>query len=292
MLHGHVALTPGALGLLLGAGVSVSFLTAHGRYRGALTGPLGKDVFLRIAQVDRSRDPRFCLRVANALLGAKIEGSIRTLRRFAANHPDGEMLAAAHDLDRDLRRLRDAPDVSSVMGQEGAAASRYFSVFGRMLRNGMGFPGRRRRPPPDPVNALLGFLYVLATSEASGAVEGAGLDPAIGLLHGLRYGRPSLALDLVEPFRPEIDQIAVAAFNLAALKSEHFVETAAGVKMTEVGRRAALELYENAASDDRPRARRLRHRIRMGAEQLRRWIKRGTVSEEFARDVADPRDHL
>ncbi len=280
VLHGAVALSTPALALLLDEGVSVAFVTTRGRYRGELAGPLSKDVFRRIAQVDRSRDPAFRLAFASDLVRLKLARTDETLRRFAANHPEPALLEAARRVRCAAERIPDAGDLDRLRGLEGEAAAAWFGVLGRMLRNGMEFPGRRRRPPPDPVNALLSYLYVLVAAEAASAVAAVGLDPAIGFYHDLRYGRASLALDLLEPLRPLIERFALAVLNTRVLRAEHFVQCGpAGVRLRDGARSRLLRAYERRLAAAGPRAYGLRPALRDAATRVRDLVKRGLVQE-------------
>jgi CRISPR-associated protein Cas1 len=155
----------------------------------------------------------------------------------------------------DLRACADAAERATTLdelrGHEGNAAAVYFAHFAGMFKEGLrdlaarfDAHGRQRRPPPDPVNAVLSFGYSMLTHECTAAARLASLEPTIGALHAARPGRPALALDLMEPFRPLIaDSVAVSAFNRGELCEGHFLETAAGCAMTEHGRRAFFGAY-------------------------------------------------
>jgi CRISPR-associated protein Cas1 len=156
------------------------------------------------------------------------------------------------DISSELARLSkavlDASDIESVRGYEGQAANLYFSLFGSMVKGQLGEKftehGRSRRPPPDPVNSCLSMAYTLLTHECVAAIRLARLEPSIGALHISRPGRPALALDLMEPFRPLIsDSIAITAFNREELRLEHFRQTSAGCMFTDQGRRVFFEIY-------------------------------------------------
>jgi CRISPR-associated protein Cas1 len=133
------------------------------------------------------------------------------------------------------------------------AAKRYFEAFAGMLKDerGFRFDGRNRRPPTDPVNAVLSFLYALLAKELHVAAQAAGLDPMLGFLHRPRYGRPALALDLAEEFRPILaDSVALTLLNTAELQPESFVSKAGGVSLLPAGRRAALAAWERRLETD------------------------------------------
>jgi CRISPR-associated protein Cas1 len=146
-----------------------------------------------------------------------------------------------------LRRAEDARDVASLLGFEGMAAKAYFAAFARLLKGGEEFniEGRNRRPPRDPVNALLSFLYAILAKELTLAVHAAGFDPMLGFYHRPRYGRPSLALDLEEEFRPLVaDSTVLTLVNTGEVTAASFIRRAGGVALTDAGRRAVLTAYE------------------------------------------------
>jgi len=145
------------------------------------------------------------------------------------------------------RRVQQAASVEAVMGMEGDAASAYFGVFNELLRsNGFTFSGRARRPPTDPVNALLSFTYTLIAHECASALQGVGLDPYVGFLHKDRPGRMSLALDLMEEFRaPWADRFVLTLINRRQVKPNDFITEASGaVRMTEDARKALLTAWQ------------------------------------------------
>jgi CRISPR-associated protein Cas1 len=150
------------------------------------------------------------------------------------------------------RRAAHAPDLPTLLGIEGAAARVYFANFGGMLKQGksegeMGFDftTRNRRPPHDPINALLSFAYALLVKDLTVAILAAGLDPYLGFYHQPRYGRPALALDLAEEFRPLVaESVALAAVNNGEVRPDDFVRQLGAVALTERGRRQFLAAYE------------------------------------------------
>jgi len=146
-----------------------------------------------------------------------------------------------------LRRAEEARDAASLLGFEGMAAKTYFAGFARLLKGGDEFniEGRNRRPPRDPVNALLSFLYAILAKELTLAVQTAGFDPMLGFYHRPRYGRPSLALDLAEEFRPLVaDSTVLTLVNTGEVTPASFVRRAGGVALTDAGRRAVLTAFE------------------------------------------------
>jgi CRISPR-associated protein Cas1 len=159
----------------------------------------------------------------------KIANAVTVLRRFRANHPGAFPLATVEDLEARLNHIDSTPSLDTLRGVEGSAAAAYFEAFATMVPRELGFPGRQRRPPKDPVNALLSFGYVLVGNELQSLLDGIGFDPYIGFFHRLDYGRPSLALDLVEEFRPAlVDRLTLSLLNRKILDRHHFEPTPEG----------------------------------------------------------------
>jgi len=227
--------------------VPVAFLSAAGRLV-AMMDPLGPtSAAVRAAQMRELADPRRAIELARAVILAKIANQRTLLMRNHADLPS----RVADDLSLCLDAARDATSIDVLRGHEGNAASIYFRHFRGMFKTGVEEiasefqrHGRKRRPPPDPINAVLGFAYSMLTHECVVACRLASLEPTIGALHTTRPGRPALALDLMEPFRPLIaDSIAISAFNRGELAEGHFLRTAAGCAMTDHGRRGFFGAY-------------------------------------------------
>lgn len=225
LIFGAVQVTIQALSELLEHEIELALFTRHGRLKGQLTPIKSKNIVLRVAQFDRARDSVFALQTARELVRAKIGNAIAVLRRFAYNHP--ERKAA---LDTEVARLHThvttldkVQDLATLNGLEGIAGRAYFAGFAQMILVDLPFPGRRRRPAPDPVNALLSFGYTLIGNELHSLLDGMGFDPYLGFLHQIDYGRPSLALDLLEEFRhPLVDRLTLALINKRILQETDF----------------------------------------------------------------------
>jgi len=242
-LFGNVQLTAQALRELAAAGIPV----AHFSYAGwfyALTSPLlHKNIELRIAQFAAAADPQRCLDLARRFVAGKIKNARTLLRR---NADDPASLPLAHLRSLALQALQ-APDLQTLLGIEGAAARSYFAAFAQLLKSQTPFhiENRNRRPPRDPVNALLSFLYALLVKDLTITFHTVGFDPMLGFLHRPRYGRPSLALDLAEEFRPLIaDSVALSLLNTKEITPDHFVRSAGAVALNESGRRTVLQAYQ------------------------------------------------
>jgi CRISPR-associated protein Cas1 len=235
------------MALLLGQGVGVAFLSLGGRLWGNLTPVQSRNVFLRLAQHERYRDAAYCLAWGKALIRAKISAQVNRLREYRRNHPETDLSAALATLARSITTVEEADQVESLRGVEGNASEAYFRAFPLLLRGELAFSGRNRHPPRDPVNALLSLTYVLAMNELGALAEGQGLDPYIGFLHGLRYGRQSLACDLVEPFRPALcDRFVLAVINRRQVNAESFQPPGAhGVRLKEEALKSYLDAWED-----------------------------------------------
>jgi CRISPR-associated protein Cas1 len=218
----------------------------NGRLRGRLTPNQSKNVFLRLAQYERSKDEEFKLRIARSILEAKIKNQTTLILRYQRNHPEVDFAAALATLSNSLSALPHKKAISSLMGLEGASTGAYFQCFAKMLSPDFTFDRRTRHPPLDPVNALLSLGYVLITNELAALTESIGFDPFIGFLHGLRYGRQSLSLDLVEEFRhPVIDGLVLTLLNKRSIKESDFHQESNGAFfLNKEAFRRFIALYE------------------------------------------------
>lgn len=223
LIFGNVQITTQAIAFLLGNGIEASFLTMQGRLKGRLSPIESKNVFLRLKQYERYHDNNFRLKIARSIIRAKISNSRTILLRFARNHPEIDLKESKKRLDDCKKNIESKETIKSLMGVEGIAASIYFRAYGRMFRRGLQFEKRQRRPARDPVNALLSFGYMIITNEMLSIVCAIGFEPYIGYLHGVDYGRPSLALDMVEEFRHSIiDRFTLYLVNNQILKEDDF----------------------------------------------------------------------
>ena len=252
---GQVGVSPSLLHACGRVGVSVSFLSRSGRFLARMEGPGSGSVALRRAQYRLADDARGRARLARSIVAGKVSNEHALLLRGAREMEDKEAVAAleagAEALRRSLEALDKAAegdDLDVVRGHEGEAARTYFGAFDQLLRRreGFRFEGRTRRPPRDPMNALMSFLYALVAQDAASALQSVGLDPAVGYLHADRPGRPSLALDLAEELRaPVAERLAVALVNLRQVRQEGFVRSETGaVQMDDATRKAVLIAYQ------------------------------------------------
>lgn len=253
VLTGRAEVSNHALGELTRRGVRVSALSKTGRLRFHIAGATSGNVMLRIAQVRHADAEEESLRIARWIVAGKLQNCRRMMRRWAWDAPSPtERGVIEHEIeavDARLAALAATSDGDTVRGIEGDGSRRYFKAMAMRLNSGeqsLSFPRRSRRPPRDPVNALLGFVYGLVLTEVIGASESVGLDPQIGFLHRPRPGRPSLALDLIEELRPSVaDRFAVAALQRGQVRPDDFeVRAGHAVYLNDDGRRKVLALYD------------------------------------------------
>lgn len=253
---GRTNMSPALMGACADRGVTAAFFSENGKFLARVEGPVSGNVLLRREQYRRGDTPHECGAIVSAIVVAKTQNQRQVLKRAIRDY--GQTLYAIDlaRLDAAQTRLRDIArkalqlsDTDHLRGLEGEAAQRYFDVFHLMQRteeSALLFTRRSRRPPLDPINALLSFLYTLLTHDCRSALEGVGLDPAAGFLHRLRPGRPSLALDLMEELRaPMADRLALSLTNRCQIKASDFrtMENGATV-LSDVARKAVLVAWQ------------------------------------------------
>ncbi len=252
---GNVQVSSQTLALLLEQNVELCFLTMHGKFRGRLVGEVARNGRLRQAQCRVASDPAAeCALAARFVLGKLRNQRALLMRHVRQYEPDetGGLRAAADTLADAMRALLTVPSLESLRGIEGQAATVYFGVFQRLLRQpGFSFQTRQKRPPGDPVNALLSFTYTLVTNELLSAIHTVGLDPYVGFLHAERHGKSSLGFDLVEEFRACFaDSLVLSLINNRVLTPEDFEMELGACNLKESGRRRFLEQYEEKKRDE------------------------------------------
>lgn len=232
-------------------GIAIVFCTEQGRFLARVVGPQDGNVHLRRAQYHAADDPVRRLAIARAIVAGKLHNARTLLRRWAREHPDAESAApisgAADDLTRIIDELPRVGDIDVLRGHEGMGAKRYFAMFPLLLRGdpGMTWEGRSHRPPLDPVNAVLSFLYSILASECGAAAQAVGLDSQVGFLHVEKPGRPALSLDLMEEFRPLLaDRLMFTLVNRRQIQPGHLRREDAGAwSLTDDGRRLVLTAW-------------------------------------------------
>lgn len=256
VLMGNVYVTTPTLHELMIREIPVSWHSFGGWFLGHTVGSGHKNVEIRTAQYRASFDSFVCLQLSKGLVVAKIQNARTLLRRNWKNDQRPEDLTA--QFQDDIRRARGAKNLSELLGAEGRAAARYFSQFSELLSKSQdgvsmtfNFRTRNRRPPTDPVNALLSYAYSLLVRTWTVVLSAVGFDPYRGFYHQPRYGRPALALDMMEPFRPIIaDSSVIQAINNGEVRPTDFISAAGSVALSQDGRKRFIAAFERRLSHE------------------------------------------
>ena len=256
---GGAGFSPPLMELCAENGVTISFLTEGGRFMSRITGPVSGNILLRKEQYRRADDPVKSTALAKSFVIGKIANCRAVLLRAARDGDGGENTEAltkcSDYLWNILNHLRQELDLESVRGKEGEAGHAYFSVFDRLIvaqKAAFFFKERSRRPPLDNVNALLSFVYTLLAHDCAGACEAVGLDPQAGFLHADRPGRPGLALDLMEEFRPFFaDRLVLSLINRQQVKANGFQKSESGaVTMTPETKKEVIKAFQERKREE------------------------------------------
>ncbi|NSW87045.1 MAG: CRISPR-associated endonuclease Cas1 [Syntrophobacteraceae bacterium] len=272
VLFGSVFLTPAALSTLLDRNIDTVFMTASGRYRGRLQPPFSKNISLRRDQFGRLGDERFGLEIARSIVSGKLANARTMLLRLNRSRQELDLDNAVLSLKQLSGRASEAEDMDILRGLEGRAAVLYFEGFSKgFLVEGVTFRRRVRRPPTDPVNALLSLGYTFLFNAVMASVSAVGFDPYLGCLHCVEYGRPSLALDLMEEWRPVlVDSLVLSVFNLGILTLDDFVTVQASEQDVEEAEGA--DPLEDPMEDDADRTSKPRLPVRLTDSGFRKFI--------------------
>lgn len=256
---GAVSMSPFLMHHCAENNVAVSFLSEYGKFLARIQGPVSGNVLLRREQYRVADRPEEAAEITRNILIGKLANARTVLRRaLRDNAGKGDLQGlekAERRLTQYLRRLETPRPVDDLRGIEGEAAASYFSAFPRLVTvsdEAFTFSGRNRRPPTDPVNALLSFTYTLLVHDCRSALEGVGLDPCVGYLHTDRPGRPSLALDLMEEFRAFLaDRLVLSLINRKQIQPNDFNDSAGGaVTMTDDARKTLLAAWQKRKQEE------------------------------------------
>lgn len=259
VLFGEVMVSPHLLGRCAEDGRAIIWLSRSGRFLGRLEGPASGNVLLRRAQHEAMDSPLKTLEVARNLVAGKLKNQrdvvLRSARETDAPQDHERLSHTGRLLAEILLQLPGAADLDTLRGLEGDAAHHYFATFSSMVladRETFAITGRTRRPPLDPTNALLSFLYALLLGDCVAGAQGVGLDPQMGFLHALRPGRPSLGLDLMEELRPVLaDRLTLTLINRRQVSSEDFDNRAGGaVLLNDKGRKKVVVAYQERKQEE------------------------------------------
>ncbi|EGJ10198.1 type I-C CRISPR-associated endonuclease Cas1c [Rubrivivax benzoatilyticus] len=255
---GHVGMSAPLMHRVAEEGIALVLLDSNGRFKARLEGEVGGNVLLRRAQHRAVDDPDFTLQLARAIVAGKVRNQRHVLLRGARDTKSDEdralLARAAKDLAASQRALPAVADLDALRGVEGEAARTYFAALNQLVRVDQrahfAMDGRSRRPPRDRMNALLSFFYSMWMNDCRSACESAGLDPQVGFLHALRPGRASLALDLMEEFRPFADRLALTLVNRSQLSAADFeLREGGAVLLQGDARKAVVTAFQERKQD-------------------------------------------
>jgi CRISPR-associated protein Cas1 len=246
-VFGNSQLSTELMRYLASRGIEIAFLSMKGRFRYRLTPETSKNIFLRLAQHEKYREHLFRLQISRNFVRAKIWNQRSLLIRYQRNQPDTDLRIHINFLKSLLPQIDHHDDLQGIMGIEGRAAKMYFAGFNKLLQNGFELPERKYYPAPDPVNAMLSFGYMIVLYEIQSLLEAHGFDVYLGFMHSLRYGRASLATDLLEEFRsPIIDRLVLYLINKKIIKIKDFKKDNQdkGVILSDQARKIYLSNYD------------------------------------------------
>jgi CRISPR-associated protein Cas1 len=255
---GDVMMSPYLMGACAKAGISICWLSLYGRFLARVEGPVHGNVLLRREQYRVSEDRNKAASIARIMVAAKISNSRAVLLRAMRDHADkfdtARMDGVSTILKRRVEDVLGESDLDRIRGYEGDSAKAYFSVFNELIlvqKADFSFTDRNRRPPRDRVNALLSFVYTMLYNDLRSMLEVTGLDPAVGFLHRDRPGRMSLALDLMEEFRPFVaDRLVLSLINLKQVAGKAFDISESGtVMMHETARKTVVAAWQTRKQD-------------------------------------------
>lgn len=256
---GQVTCSPFLMGFCAENNVAISFLSEYGHFLASVRGETSGNVLLRREQYRKADDQAACCAISKSILTGKIANCrtvlLRALRDHSEKLVDSNIERVSKRLSLSIEEVVKVEDLDTLRGIEGESANNYFGVFDNLIlaqKDNFKFAGRNRRPPLDNVNCLLSFLYTLLMHDVRSALESVGLDSYVGFLHRDRPGRPGLALDIMEEFRPFIaDRLVLSLINREQISSKGFVKSESGaVLMDDETRKAVLTAYQKRKLDE------------------------------------------
>jgi len=247
---GNIQMTTPALHALMRRGINISYFSFSGNYLGSMTSDTSKNIFLRLAQYDFYRDADKRMKLARKIIINKIKNQLQLMESFRWEPGEKEYLESIQSMKTLIKRAQDMATISELMGVEGKASNIYFKTYGKMFKCKCEFHGRNKRPPRDPINVIISLGYTFLTKEVSSALEAESFEMYLGFLHGIRYGRKSLPLDMVEEFRqPIIDRMTLKLFNKRMIQEFDFTLEGDVPTLSEEGFRKFCREFERWMSE-------------------------------------------
>jgi len=272
LIYGNVQITTQAMRLLLENGIDTALFNYYGKFFGTLSPPKSKNVQLRIKHFEKARLESVSLEIALKIVHAKIGNMRSLLTSHLKNYSDPEISKLVRKLDEWEKRAEFKQKAQTLLGIEGSATVCYYQAFRRMFRGELRFNGRNRRPPEDEVNALMSYTYAILGNEFTMLLNAFGLDPYLGFYHGVQYGRASLAMDMLEPFRPVCDRLVLNLVNLEIMKKADFEKRDDGIYLKDDSKKKYFAAYEKYFLERSSNGINLRDQIKKQLESLIRFI--------------------
>ncbi|MCD8148455.1 MAG: CRISPR-associated endonuclease Cas1 [Clostridiales bacterium] len=282
-LIGNVQISTQALHFLLEKGVDISYYSFGGKYLGQTAAESSRNIFLRFAQYEMYRDETKRLDMAKSIVDNKISNQISMIRRHRWQHDTGWKEEVAQ-IERNRSKIPMAETTNELMGIEGICSSLYFRAYGRMFQCEFEFHGRNRRPPKDSINVIISLGYTFLTREICNVLEAESFESYLGFLHGIRYGRKSLALDIIEGYRqPVIDRLTLRLFNKQMLSKYDFEMEEDRATLNTGGFRKFCKEYDRWMKESSWSGRDtgFRSLIRQEISQLKKAIQKGGAYTSF-----------
>jgi len=246
LIFGNNQMSTDLMRHLAGRGVEVAFLSSRGKFKFRIVPETSKNIYLRMAQHRYYNNEEFRISWGKTIVRAKLTNQRNFLIRYQRNQPQTDIQNEIETLKKSVQNLEESSGLNEIMGAEGFGSKTYFSAYGKLLLNGFEMARREYYPPPDPVNALLSFGYMILFNEINSLLEAHGFDVFLGFLHSAKYGRASLATDLIEELRsPVIDRLVIYLINQGAVKTDQFEKLETGaIRMNDKLRATYLKNYE------------------------------------------------
>ncbi len=288
LIFGNNQMSTDLMRHLAGKGIEVAFLSSRGKFKFRIVPESSKNIYLRMAQHHYYNNEEFRISWGKKIVGAKLTNQRNFLIRYQRNQPKTDIQKQIQSLKKSIQNLEGNGSLDEIMGTEGFGSKTYFSAYARLLLNGFEMTRREYYPPPDPVNALLSFGYMILFNEINSLLEAHGFDVFLGFLHSTKYGRASLATDLIEEFlSPVIDRLVIYLINQGAIKLDQFEEEqTGGMRMSDKTRILYLKNYEKLMTTpfvDVKTRQKLNYReiIRRNIRQTERVILHGAVYKPY-----------
>jgi len=245
VLFGNVQISTQAVQLLLQKGIDISYNSVAGKFYGKTSSAIDRNVFLKLAQYDTYKNHDKCIRFAKTIVSAKIDNQIVMIKRRMSGNKNITFINVINNLSIAKQKVDSASMRDELMGLEGITSRQYFSVLDFFIKSRLDFGKRTRRPAHNPINALFNLGYVSLTNQMTSLLSASSLDVCLGFFHGIKYGRQSLALDMVEEFRqPVIDNMIINILNKRIIKENDFLtDDSTGFRLNKEGFKKFFDAY-------------------------------------------------